>query len=40
MEGVCRVPAVFVKMGEAGVYLNGNGIEPDHRKLKIKEKSR
>lgn len=41
MEGAYRVPAVFIKMREAGVYLNGDGNDPeDHRKLKIKEKKR
>lgn len=32
---------MFNKMGETGVYLNGDGNEPeDHRKLKIREKNR
>ena len=38
-KGHKRVSAVFNNMGETGVYLNGDGNEPeDHRKLKIKEK--
>lgn len=41
MEETHSVPAVFIKMGETGVYLNDDGNEPeDHRKLKIKERKK
>lgn len=41
MEGVYRVPAVFTKIKETAVYLNGDGNEPQgHRKLKMKDKKR
>lgn len=41
VEVAYRVPEALIKMVETGVYLNGNGSDPeDHRKLKIKKKKR